>query len=99
DDKIITMLKSIKITVEHLHTSADTLSANAEQTQRQSAAVAAATEQATANVETVSAAGVELTASIHEISRQVTASAATSRAATDEAGQALRKISGLVESA
>ena len=99
DATVITLLGKIKSAVEYLHRSADTLSANAEQTQRQSTAVAAATDQATANVETVAAAGSELTASIHEISRQVTQSAETSRAATIDADEAKRKISGLVASA
>jgi methyl-accepting chemotaxis protein len=98
DITIVSLLGKIKSAVEHLHSSADTLSATAEQTQRQSAAVAAATDQATANVETVSAAGCELTASIAEISRQVTQSVATSLAATDEAGEAKRKIAGLAAS-
>jgi methyl-accepting chemotaxis protein len=99
DARIVAMLSQIKNTVEHLHTSADSLSANAEETQRQSAAVAAATDQATANVETVSAAGIELSASIQEISRQVTRSAETSRAATREADEAKQKIAGLAASA
>ncbi len=93
------MLVKIKGAVEHLHQSADALSANAEQTQRQSAAVAAATDQATANVETVSSAGTELTASIHEIARQMQESATISSAATDEAQAANRKIGGLAEAA
>ncbi|HMA50436.1 MAG TPA: methyl-accepting chemotaxis protein, partial [Magnetospirillaceae bacterium] len=99
DATIVGMLAKIKDTVDHLHRSADALSANAEETQRQSTAVAAATDQATANVETVSSAGVELTASIHEISRQVQQSATISRAATDEAQETNHKISGLVEAA
>ncbi|HLN23426.1 MAG TPA: methyl-accepting chemotaxis protein [Patescibacteria group bacterium] len=99
ETQIVAMLGKIKAAVEHLHTSADTLSANAEQTQRQSAAVSAATDQATANVQTVSAASSELAASINEISRQVSQSAMTSRAATDEAAEATKKISGLANSA
>ena len=99
DLSIVAMLAKIKTATEYLHKSADTLSANAEQTERQSAAVAAATDQATANVETVSAAGTELTASIGEISRQVIQSAATSRAATNEASEAMTKIAGLAASA
>jgi methyl-accepting chemotaxis protein len=99
DSSIVALLVKIKSAAEYLHTSANTLSANAEQTERQSAAVAAATDQATANVETVSAAGTELSASIGEISRQVIQSASTARAATDEANEAKRKIAGLAASA
>ncbi len=98
EEIIVVMLDKIKAAVGHLHQSANSMSANAEQTQRQSAAVAAATDQATANVETVSAAGCELSSSIGEISRQVAQSAETSRMATSEAADAKTKISGLAVS-
>jgi methyl-accepting chemotaxis protein len=99
DSAIVRLLDRMKTAVEHLLNSANTLSANAEQTQRQSAAVAAATDQANANVETVAAAGTELAASIGEISRQVVHSAETAQSATAEAADAMRKIAGLAESA
>ncbi|TAN77957.1 MAG: bacteriohemerythrin, partial [Magnetospirillum sp.] len=99
DATIVAMLGKITTAAEYLHGSADTLSANAEQTQRQSAAVSAATEQATANVETVSAAGTELMASIQEISRQVQQSATTAQAASTEAEATNRKIGGLADAA
>jgi methyl-accepting chemotaxis protein len=99
DATVIAMLEKIKAAVGYLHNSANTLSANAEQTQRQSAAVSAATDQATANVETVSAAGTELMASIQEISRQVQRSATTAQAASAEAEATNRKIGGLAEAA
>jgi methyl-accepting chemotaxis protein len=99
DTAVVKMLAKIKAAAEHLHVSADTLSANAEQTQRQSAAVAAATDQATANVETVSAAGTQLSSSILEIARQVTESASIARAATTEAAEAKNKVAGLAETA
>ncbi|MDO8608824.1 MAG: bacteriohemerythrin [Phaeospirillum sp.] len=99
DATIAAMLGKITSAVEYLHSSADTLSANAEQTQRQSAAVSAATEQATANVETVSAAGTELMASIQEISRQVQQSSVTARNASAEAEETNRKIGGLADAA
>jgi len=98
DGLIVAMLNDIKTAVQEFHEAAHSLSANAEQTQRQSAAVAGATDQATANVETVSAAGSELSASISEISRQVAYSAQTSRAATGEAAEAKKKIAGLADS-
>ena len=97
DDMIVGMLAKIKTSVEHLHNSADTLSVNAEDTKKQSAVVAAATDQATANVETVSAAGIQLTASIGEITRQVSHAETTSKAATHEATEAKLKISGLAQ--
>ncbi len=99
DTTVVAMLSRIKAAVEHLHTSSDALSANAEQTLRQSTAVAAATDEASANVETVSSAGSELTSSIHEISRQMSQSAAISQTAAVEASEANRKIGGLAEAA
>jgi methyl-accepting chemotaxis protein len=98
-DTIGSLLTHINAAVEHLHTSANTLAASAEQTQRQSAAVAAASDQAVASVETAAAAGTELTASIGDIARQVSQSVVTSRAATGEASEAMKKIAGLAESA
>ena len=97
DTTIVALLAGIKRAVENLHSSSDTLSATAEQTQRQSAAVSAATEQATSSVETVSAAGTELTASIHEIARQMQQSTSIAQAAALEAQDANTKIGGLSE--
>jgi methyl-accepting chemotaxis protein len=99
DTQIVGMLAKIKAGVEHLHQSADALSANAEQTQSRSAIVSAATEQANANVETVSAAGTELVASVEEISTQVERSALVARDAAREAEDANGKIASLSSSA
>ena len=99
DAIIVAMLGNIKKAVESLHTSANSLSANAEQTQRQTQAVSLATEQATANVETVSVAGAQLTSSIMEISRQVTASAGIARNAATQAEGTNERIAGLATAA
>ncbi|TAN70442.1 MAG: HAMP domain-containing protein, partial [Magnetospirillum sp.] len=97
DQTITAIIARTRSAVEHLHTSSESLSANAEQTQRQSSAVSAATEQASANVETVAAAGVELSASIQEISRQVQQSSAIVLAAATESNDANQKITGLAD--
>ena len=99
DSMIVASLKNIGQAVGQLHSSSQALSSNAEQTQRQSTAVSAATEEATTNVETVSSASTELTASIHEISRQVQASASITQEAAREAQDASHKIDGLAEAA
>jgi methyl-accepting chemotaxis protein len=99
DESIEATLARVKTAVEELHGSADTLSANAEQTQRQSGAVSSATDEATANVGTVASASAQLSSSIHEISRQVRQSSDIAKAAETEAEEATRKISGLVEAA
>ncbi|WP_419798834.1 MAG: methyl-accepting chemotaxis protein [Terasakiella sp.] len=100
-DQVITdMLTKVKGSVEEMHGAANTLSANAEQTQKQSTAVSAATEEATANVQTVSAASTELTASIEEISRQISESTSILTDAvrqTDEANQKIERLAGAAD--
>jgi len=71
DAVIIALLGRIQSAAGELHSSADALSANAEQTRSRGAEAATATERADANVGTVAAATVELSSSIQEISRQV----------------------------
>jgi len=99
DQAIIATLAGIKGDVSQLHTSSQALTSTADQTQRQSTAVSAATEEATTNVETVSSASTELSSSIHEISRQVQASASITQEAAREAQDATAKIGGLAEAA
>ena len=82
-----------------LLSSAETMSATAEQTARQSTVVAAASEEASANVQTVATAAEQLSSSISEIGRQV---AESSRIATDAVRQAQDtngKVMGLADSA
>ncbi|MDA8231543.1 MAG: methyl-accepting chemotaxis protein [Magnetospirillum sp.] len=99
EDVIGGVLGKTKQAAARLHDSATTLSSNAEETTRQSTAVSAATEHASSNVETVSAAGTELMVSIQEISRQVNQSAATAQDAAAEAAETTRKIGSLAQSA
>jgi len=82
-----------------LHGSADQLSATAERTGQQGATLAEASEMASRNVETVSAAGHQLTASIQEISAQVGRSTAVAREAVGEARDTTRTVEGLSSSA
>ncbi|CCG40826.1 methyl-accepting chemotaxis protein [Magnetospirillum molischianum] len=99
DGSVKLLLEKIKAAASDLHLSSDTLTGNADQTQRQSAAVSTATEQATANVATVATAATQLSSSIDEISRQVRQSAAIARTATTEADEANRTIGGLLKAA
>jgi len=81
-----------------LQGSAHALSSTAEETNRQSTAVAAASEQATVNVRTVAAAAEELSASITEISQQVSQSSQMAQNAVTEANRADKMVQGLVAS-
>jgi methyl-accepting chemotaxis protein len=75
------------------------MSATAEETSRQSANVASASDQATANVQTVAATAEELSASIAEIGRQVLQSARISQNAVDQAESTNETVKGLAEAA
>jgi methyl-accepting chemotaxis protein len=79
------VVKTVAAASTELQATAQSMSGTAEETQRQSAAVAAASEQATQNVQTVASATEELSASIREISTQVTES---NRMTSDAAAQA-----------
>jgi methyl-accepting chemotaxis protein len=81
-----------------LESTAQGLSANADQTNRQATIVAAATEEASTSVETVAAAAEELASSIAEIGRQVEHSNKVSRAASSEASRTNETVKGLAES-
>jgi len=83
----------------NLQVSAKNLSEMADQTSRQSAAVAAATEQASVSVQTVASAAEELSASISEINRQVEESAQVAMNAVDEVKRTNTTVSVLSEAA
>jgi methyl-accepting chemotaxis protein len=82
-----------------MQSSAQSLSATAEETSRQAGAVAAASEQATVNVQTVASAAEELNASIGEIGRQASSSAQIAGRAVSEAERTNQTIRGLAEAA
>ncbi len=77
-------LRSLGSATGTLETTARGLAQTATSTTEQSSAVAAATEQASANVQTVATAAEELSAAIHEIARQVAASSQLSSTVQDE---------------
>lgn len=93
------VIKSVSEATGEIDTAAASMSRTAEETSNQSATVAAASQQASANVQTVATATEELSASIQEISRQVSQSTTTARAAVDETDKANAEITGLAEAA
>ncbi|MFO1190458.1 MAG: methyl-accepting chemotaxis protein [Alphaproteobacteria bacterium] len=78
--------------------SAESLAATAEETTRQSTAVAAATEEASVNVQTVAAAAEQLSSSISEIGRQVSTSTEIAGKAVADAEATNAKVNALAES-
>lgn len=75
------------------------LSETATRTNELTSAVAAASEQAAGNVQTVAAAAEELSSSINEISRQVGQSSQVASGAVEEAHRTHEAVQGLVEAA
>ena len=97
--KVLTVVSALSGASGEMQASAASLSSTAEQTNQQSLAVASASEQASANVQTVASAAEELASSIAEISRQVTQSTQASQTAVDGAARARLVISGLADAA
>ena len=81
-----------------LKSTAQAMSATAEQTTRQVASVALATEEASVSVQTVSSAAEQLSSSIHEIARQVEQSSRASQSASNEASRTSATVQGLADS-
>lgn len=99
-DALVTeLLGKVNGSVASLHAASDSLAANAEETQRQSATVSSAAEQATSNVETVASAGSQLQASITEITRQVSEGTSIAGVAETEAAATNAKIEKLAATA
>lgn len=99
DAKVSGLVNASASAATELHSTAESMSGIARNTNDQTTAVAAAAEQASANVQTVAAAAEELSSSVVEISRQVAQSSATARTAVNEADRANRIVENLAQSA
>jgi len=99
DAAVSKLVSGLSLASHRMEETAQAMTANAEETQRQSAAVSAATEQASANVNTIASAATELVASINEIGGQVSRSATISSGAASEAIATNAKMQGLATSA
>ena len=82
-----------------LEASADTLSATADRSQQLATLVAAASEEASTNVQSVASATEELSSSVNEISRQVQASARIAGDAVDQARETNDRVAELAKAA
>jgi len=82
-----------------MQNAAQNMVAIAEDTTRQAGAVASASEQANANVQTVASAAEELSASVREITGQVDQSTRYARTAVTETDSANTEIQGLADAA
>jgi methyl-accepting chemotaxis protein len=99
DAQIREALDTLSSASTEMHATAGSMSATAEETSMQAKAVADASDQASANGQTVAAATEELHASTNEISRQVTQSAEFASTAVVEAERTNATIQGLAETA
>jgi len=93
------VVQSVSSASTEMQSSAQTLSATAEETAQQSQVVATASTDATQNVQTVASATEELSSSIQEISRQVAQSTQIAGSAVIEVQSTNEKIQGLAEAA
>ena len=93
------IVAAVTSAAEELQATAQTLSTTAEETSRQSGAVASAADEMTQNVQTVAAATEELSASIREISTQVTESTRIVGSAVSQADETNAKVQQLAATA
>jgi len=93
------LLNGVAKGVRHMEGTAEAMTANAEATRQQSAAVSAATEEASTNVNTIASASNEMLASIQEIGNQVSRSATISSNAAAEAGATNERMESLAATA
>lgn len=94
-----TVLGAVTDSATKLQATAETMSATAEETARQSTAVAAASEQTTTNVQTVASATEQLSASITEISSQIDESTRIVTSAVNQVNDTNTSVKSLTEAA
>jgi methyl-accepting chemotaxis protein len=99
DKQVGEMLQTVTSATTQLQSTASSMSATAEQTNRQATAVAAASEEASTNVQTVASAAEELSSSISEIGRQVAQSSQIASRAVAEADKTNGTVKSLAEAA
>ncbi|MGL4286720.1 MAG: methyl-accepting chemotaxis protein [Phreatobacter sp.] len=93
------IVTAVSSAATQLQSAAQTMSAAAEETSNQSVVVANASEEASANVQSVSVATDQLSGSVAEISRQVSASARIAAEAETSATATTAKVERLAQAA
>ena len=93
------VVEAVSSASTEMQSTAQSMSATAEETSKQSTAVAAAAEQAAANVQTVSSASEELSASIAEIGKRVAQSSDIAKKAVSAAESTNHDVRGLSDAA
>jgi methyl-accepting chemotaxis protein len=93
------IIETVSSASTELEASADTLTSTAVRSQKLATAVAAASEEASTNVQSVASATEELTSSVNEISRQVHESARMANEAVDQARKTNDRVAELSKAA
>jgi methyl-accepting chemotaxis protein len=93
------IVKTVSLTATELESSADTLTGTAERGKQLATMVAAASEEASTNVQSVASATEELSSSVNEISRQVQESARMASEAVAQARGTTERVSELSKAA
>jgi methyl-accepting chemotaxis protein len=93
------IVEMVSSAATELEASANTLTNTAERSQELAVAVAAASEEASTNVQSVASASEELTASVNEISRQVQESSRVASDAVDQAQKTNDRVGELSKAA
>ncbi|WP_420348869.1 methyl-accepting chemotaxis protein [Pelagibius sp.] len=99
ESSVKAVVEGVGAASDQVQSTAQYMSETAERANRQTAAVASATDQAANNVQTVASAAEELSASIQEISRQVAQSTKISNAAADQARNTNSEVEMLAQAA
>ncbi|MEO9903873.1 methyl-accepting chemotaxis protein [Nisaea sp.] len=99
EDELKTAVASIATEMEQMRQRSETMNQSADNVREESMAVAAASEEATVNVNTVAAASQEMSQSIQEISRQVGSSTSIARDAATEIEKTNTTVEGLASAA
>jgi methyl-accepting chemotaxis protein len=98
NSQIVTLLGGLTTAMEQMGSSSDNVGSLSDQANQRATAVAAASEQATSNVENVATAAEELSASIKEIGQQVEYSNNAAKNATEEAARSNEMVKSLFAS-
>ncbi len=96
DEKVQGVVQTVASQATQMQSSAQSMSATAEESTKQASAVAAASEESAANVQTVASAAEELSSSIAEIGRQVSHSSQIAATAVTESAKANEMVQGLL---
>lgn len=97
DQVVTTMISQVSQLSTSLHSASDTLTANAQRTERQSVTALSSIREASGNIEAVSAAASQLLTSISDIGRQVAESTKISTDAEHETQATNEKIESLAD--